>query len=205
MFVGCKTKKILSEHCISGKIMINKPTNSPIRELMQGYSDVLNKLTDREVVKTRNNPVGDYTEWLVQKAYGGELKGKSTKGYDLVRLEKGADDRSKCVKYQIKGRWLKDDNSNKQLSIIRDLDDNQFDYLIGVLFTNDFDVKGAWKIPHDLIRKHSYYSERQRGHIVHLRKPIICSDEVINITKCLQKAEDKSWHSEECDGGRERD
>lgn len=36
-------------------------------ELLQAHGAVIDELIQREVVRTRNNPIGDYTEWLVCK------------------------------------------------------------------------------------------------------------------------------------------
>ena len=146
---------------------------------MLDYSNILEQLTDGCVVKTRNNPVGDYTEWLVHKAYGGDLKGKSTKGYDLESDRK---------KYQIKGRWLSKSTSSKQLSIIRGLGEKRFDYLIGVYFDKEFNVEEAWEIPHCVIKRHKpHYSESQGGHILYLQGDILRRKGVKDITECLTR------------------
>ena len=39
-------------------------------ELMNMYAEILAELNSRKVVRTYNNPVGDYAEWLVAEKLG---------------------------------------------------------------------------------------------------------------------------------------
>ena len=147
-----------------------------ITELLREYANILETLKERGVVKTRNSPVGDYTEWLVAKAFRVERETPSKPGYDL---------KVDGEKYQIKGRWLRQDRSNRQLSIIRNLHKNQFHFLIRVLFDDKFNVKEAYKIPHSIIDKYAAHSSYQNGHILHLTA--ITKDATVDeITECLQ-------------------
>lgn len=42
-------------------------------ELLAGYASRLAELRRRGVLRTNNPPAGDYAEWLVQRALGGNL------------------------------------------------------------------------------------------------------------------------------------
>ena len=64
-------------------------------ELLQLHSSIIEELKQRGVVRTKNNPVGDYTEWLVARGLGLDLANNSSAGYD------GIDDVGS--KIQIKG------------------------------------------------------------------------------------------------------
>ena len=64
-------------------------------ELLQLQASVIDELKARGVVRTKNNPLGDYTEWLVAKALGLELATNSAAGYDATDAD--------GVRYQIKG------------------------------------------------------------------------------------------------------
>ena len=44
-----------------------KDMEEEIKKLLQTHGDVIEKLVRFGVVKTRNNPIGDYTEWLVRR------------------------------------------------------------------------------------------------------------------------------------------
>ena len=61
----------------------------------------------RGVVRTKNNPVGDYAEWLVTTTFGLALAGKSSAGFDAT------DDDG--TTYQIKARRVTPDNPSRQL------------------------------------------------------------------------------------------
>lgn len=39
-------------------------------ELLSLHSEILAELHSRGVIRTKNNPVGDYAEWLVSEALG---------------------------------------------------------------------------------------------------------------------------------------
>ena len=96
-------------------------------------------------------------------------------------------------KYQVKGRWLRQDHSNRQLSIFRNLKDKEpkFDFLIAVFFDDTFNVTKAYKIPHRIVRKHAKPNSRQGGHILNstAMKAVIGDDAVVPMTELLQAAQ----------------
>ena len=150
-----------------------------IPELLRCFANILDELKERKVVRTRNNPVADYAEWLVTQQFGLSLERSSKRGYDAI------DQNGK--RYQIKSRRLDPTNESKVLSVIRNLETNEFDYLIGVLFNRDFTVKEAYKIPHSVIREHARFSEHVNGHILHLQGEVLTAPGVENITEVLGK------------------
>ena len=150
-----------------------------VSKLLRCFADILDELKERKVVRTRNNPVADYAEWLVAQQLGLLLERNSKRGYD-------ATDQS-GERYQIKSRRLDPTNESKVLSVIRNLDAGEFDYLVGVLFNRDFTVKEAHKIPHGVIREHARFSELQNGYILHLQGEILTAPGVENITEVLGK------------------
>ena len=104
-------------------------------DLLKLHTSVIDELKARKVVRTKNNPIGDYTEWVISHALRLELSSKSSKGYD------GID--KKGIKYQIKGRQVTPENPSKQLGAIRNLKGKAFDYLIAVIFDKDFRISNA--------------------------------------------------------------
>ncbi len=148
-----------------------------VPELLRCFADILDELKERKVVRTRNNPVADYAEWLVAQKLGLMLERNSKRGYDAV------DQNGK--RYQIKSRRLDPTNESTQLSVIRNLEAGDFDYLVGVLFNRDFTVKEACRIPHSVIKQHSRFSEHVNGYILHLKGKILTALGVENITKVL--------------------
>ena len=49
-------------------------------ELLQTRGAVIDELRRRGVVRTANNPIGDYTEWLVCNRLGLEIQGNNQAG-----------------------------------------------------------------------------------------------------------------------------
>ncbi|MBA7613577.1 hypothetical protein ES703_20828 [subsurface metagenome] len=150
-----------------------------IPELLRCFANILDELKERKVVRTRNNPVADYAEWLVAQQLGLSLERNSKRGYDAI------DQSGTC--YQIKSRRLDPTNKSKQLSVIRRLDAGEFDYLVAVLFNRDFTVKEAYKVPHGVIKEHARFSELQNGHILQLQGEVLTAPGVENITEVLGK------------------
>ena len=46
-------------------------------QLLQCFADILDELKERRIVRTRNNPVADYAEWLVTRQLGLSLERSS--------------------------------------------------------------------------------------------------------------------------------
>lgn len=119
------------------------------KELLQITGKVLDELSVRQFVRTNNNPVSGYTEWLVSQRLGLTLCGNSEKGFD-------ATDKS-GVKYEIKARRVTPTNKSRQLSAIRDIEGEHFDFLIAVVYNKDFEVILALKIPRTIVVAKSSY------------------------------------------------
>ena len=153
---------------------------SPV-ELMNMYAGILAELNRRGVVRTYNSPVGDYAEWLVAEKLNLRLEPNAKKGYDAYDKASGA-------RFQIKSRWERGAPSpqSRELNVIRNFDDGQFDYLIAIIFDKYFSVKEAYMIPHGAIRRYARYNRHQNGHILFAMGPLLCDAEVENITDCFR-------------------
>ena len=143
------------------------------KEMLRFYASVIDELKRRKIVRTRNNPVGDYTEWLVSKTLGFELANNSVSGYDATDAD--------GTRFQIKGRQVTPDNRSPQLSDIRKLDAKHFDYLIAVIFDGDFNVIEAVQIPHEIVGKYASYKKHVNAHILHVREDILTDPHVRTI------------------------
>ena len=73
-----------------------------------------------------------------------------------------------------------------QLGAIRNLEGNTFDFLIGIIFNQDFTVSYAAQIRHKNIQKYAKYRTHTNAHIMQLRKTILDDKEVVDITNILQ-------------------
>ncbi len=138
----------------------------------------MDELKTRGVVRTLNNPVSDYAEWLVAKKMDLKLVSNSNSGYDAKDVYGN--------RFQIKSRRLSPKKNSRQLSVIRKLNSNEFDYLIGVVFNKDFTVEEAYKIPRSVIGKFAPFNEHQNGHILHLRGDVLKAQDVENITNIIK-------------------
>lgn len=119
------------------------------KELLCLFGSILDELQSRGIVITSNNPVSGHTEWLVSSRLKLKLAGNSEKSFDAT------DD--KGVRYEIKARPVTPNNKSRQLSAIRDIEGGHFDFPIAVVYSKDFDVILALKIPRSVVvSKYSY-------------------------------------------------
>ena len=123
-------------------------------ELLRTHAAIINELIDRNVVKTRNNPVGDYTEWLVSTRLGLQLQQNSKASFDAIDTD--------GTRYQIKGRRAI--GTRIQFSAIRNLEAKGFDYVIGVAFNDDYSIRLALQLPHRLIPEFAKYQAHTNAH-----------------------------------------
>jgi hypothetical protein len=147
-----------------------------IKELLKLQASITDELKDRKVVRTKNNPLGDYTEWLVGNALGLELQTNSKAGYDGI-AENG-------IRVQIKGRRITPENKSRQLSAIRKYEEKDFDDLAAVIFDENFEIIDAVLIPHEVVGEYVSYREHVNAHILILKGPILCDPRV----KCIKQA-----------------
>jgi hypothetical protein len=138
-------------------------------ELLRAHGAILDELRRREIVRSANNPVSDLAELLFCRAYPDWTREEnSASGHDAVD--------SAGMRYQIKARRLHKLNNSRQLSALRNLSKDPFDFLAGVLFDENFGVYRAAIIPLAVIK------ERAK-HVVHTNSGrFLLRDEIWNIT-----------------------
>ncbi|HET8815157.1 MAG TPA: hypothetical protein VFM51_09410 [Solirubrobacterales bacterium] len=147
-----------------------------ISDLLGIYGQVLHELNQRKVIRSANAPTGDYAEWLVQRALGGELQPNSNKSADLIVRRK---------KIQIKARVLSDPEKSgqRQLSPFRSWD---FDDAVIVLFNHRYTVRRATRIKVDELKAAAREDRWVSGHRVIARDALL--DRGRDITENLQDA-----------------
>ncbi|MGY8810561.1 MAG: DUF6998 domain-containing protein [Pseudomonadales bacterium] len=146
------------------------------KELLQLQASVTNELKARGIVRTQNNPLGDYTEWLVAKALNFELQANSKAGYDGVTKD--------GVRIQIKGRRVTPTNNSRQLSAIRKYAEGDFDALAAVIYDEHFNIIEALLIPHAVVGDYARFSKHVNAHILILKGPILSDPRV----QCIKQA-----------------
>lgn len=123
------------------------------------YRAILAELRSRGVVRTENAPAGDYAEYLVAAAFGGELAPNSEKSWD-VRLSNG-------THLQVKARVVSNPprRSQRQLSPFRSFD---FDAAVIVFLDEvDYAVSRAVEVPRAVVEANATYNTHVNGHILH--------------------------------------
>jgi hypothetical protein len=149
-------------------------------ELLSLYGALLCELRDRGITRSANNPVADYTEWLAARALGLTLGTKSTAGYDGVC--------ARGFKYEVKGRRRTPQNDSVQLSQIRGLDEQHFDFLIGVIYRQDFSIDYAAQIPYDVVVERAAYRAHTNASVFQLRPDVLRDPRVTDITQRMVDA-----------------
>ena len=153
-------------------------------QLLKLHSDIMNELRRREIIRTSNNPTGDYAETLFQKAFDWTLERNSSSGHDATS--------KKGDRYQIKGRRMNSRRPSRQLGVIRNLESKKFDYLAGVLFNEDYSVHRAIVIPQvQLLKMKSRFSNYVNGQIFYLHDDTWKIAGVEDVTSKLRDAAKK--------------
>lgn len=135
----------------------------------------MKELRQRGVIRSENNPVGDYGEYLVAKKLRLQLVENSTAHFDAIDPKTG-------LKYQIKSRRSTAlHNRERNLGVIRSLNKADFDFVVAVLFDDYFRVIEIYKIPKSVVKKFAKYSKHQNGHILSLRGEILQDKKVIKL------------------------
>ncbi len=151
-----------------------------VTQLMARYGALLRELRTRGVTRTDNNPVSDYAEALVARAFSLERGHGATRGYDA----RDADG----IRYQVKARRLSPIYNNRQLGTIRALDQDRFDVLVGVLFEEDFAIRRAAAIPITVVRDRARSVGYVNGASFYLNDDVWLVPGVKDVTADLQKA-----------------
>jgi len=146
-------------------------------ELLQMFAGVIDELKTRGLVRTTNNPVADYTEWLVTSKLKLDLLGNSRAGCDAT----GCDG----VKYQIKGRRVAPNAKSIQLSALRNLSKKPFDFLVAVIYEQDFSIRHALQVPYEVVMEKSTYQAHTNSHLFHIRPSLLSDSRVQDISQKL--------------------
>ena len=149
--------------------------------LLRRYSEVMQELRARGIVRSSNGPGADYAEGLVAKAFELELASASTAGYD------GVDRRGR--KFEVKCRRLTPHNGSRQLSAIRGLEGKHFEVLAGVLFDSNFKVIRAALVPYEVVKEHASFVRATNSWKFMLRDSVWSLPGVKDITSELRQAQ----------------
>jgi len=126
------------------------------QELLCGSLEIKKQLIDIGVASNLTDPVGNYAEYLVLQAFGGEKTGNGTAGCDLI-------DRN-GRKIEVKGR-VKKHSTYKPKTYINDsnVSNKKFDYLVYIVFDNDFNIEYAFGVTNNNFKKLADYVEHKNS------------------------------------------
>lgn len=157
--------------------MIELSRLTPI-ELLKLHAEIGEELRTRGITRSSNNPTGDLAEYLFCEAFGWRRSGNSNANVDAI----GEDG----IRYQIKGRRITRHSRSRQLSAIRDLAGAHFDFLAGVLFSEDYSILRAAIIPRAIAEERASFVERTNSHRFLLRDDLWEASQVRDVTEQLQ-------------------
>src|SRR5436309_8455473 len=145
------------------------------RELLALHAQIAEELRTRGITRSSNNPTGDLAEYLFCKAFGWKQAGNSNANIDAIGDPGG-------IRYQVKGRRMTRRNHSRQLSAIRDLGSARFDFLAGVLFSEDYSIVRAAIIPRAVVVERASFVSHTNSHKFLLRDDVWDAPGVRNVT-----------------------
>jgi hypothetical protein len=148
--------------------------------LFSFYRDILVELKSRGVIRTENAPAGDYAEYLVATALGGQLATNAEKSWDV---------RANGEKLQVKTRVVSDPArpDQLQLSVFRSFG---FDFAVIVLLSAaDYTVVRASKVPRRVVESSAPYRKHVNGNVLFARPEIMGHPDATDLTAVLRAAQ----------------
>jgi hypothetical protein len=147
-------------------------------ELLKRHSAVMDELRRRDIVRSANSPISDLAEVLCCRAFNWTREGNSVSGHDAVD--------GLGRRYQIKARQIGTSRSTRQLSAIRNLDQDPFDVLAGILFDRDFTVHRAALVPIAVVKQRSTWSKHTNSRIFYLVEDVWAERGVVDVSAELR-------------------
>jgi hypothetical protein len=146
--------------------------------LLALHAQIADELRSRGITRSSNNPTGDLAEYIFCKAFGWKQSSNSNPSIDATDFG--------GIRYQVKGRRMTRYNNSRQLSAIRNLAGAHFDFLAGVLFSEDYTVMRAALIPHSVALKKASFVEYTNSHKFLLRDDVWDAAGVRDVTAELR-------------------
>ncbi|MFZ0333397.1 MAG: hypothetical protein WAN10_02400 [Candidatus Acidiferrales bacterium] len=154
------------------------------RELLYLYDDVLQELRRRKIVRSGTNPVGELARYLATRAL--ELKVSRDSPMEPEFLDADGE------RYQIRGRRVTRTSQSASFSLGHELEDASFTHLIGIVFTEDFEILRAGVVPMKIVRNKAILKKGLRGGWrFELNDEVLEQGEVKNITQEVRAVVDR--------------
>ena len=147
-------------------------------DLFSLYRAILSELKSRGVIRTENAPVGDYAEYLVATALGGQLAPNSEKSWDVL----GSDGE----KLQVKARVVSDPAGPGQLQLSPFRSFGFDSAVIVLLSATDYAVPRASKVPRSVVESSAIYRKHVNGKVLFARPEIMGHPDASDLTETLR-------------------
>jgi hypothetical protein len=153
---------------------VRELSSATTAELFAVYAAVLRELLRRKIVRTSNAPAGDYAEYLVAEALGGQLAPNSEKSWDVVTTD--------GRHLQVKSRVVSAPRNlgQRQLSPLRSF---EFDDLVIVLFGADYSVWRAALLPKEIAQDASVYRSHVNGRVLFATDGLLARPQSLDLTE----------------------
>lgn len=152
-----------------------------VRQLLRLYSRILTELIGRGVLRSRNAPAGDLAEFIVAKAYRGDLAPPSEKSWD-VRAADG-------TSLQVKCRVV--EPGRRRTHVYSPFRSWSFDACVFVsLNSATYDIEQAVEVPVDQVRTIARASSWVAGHRITVSQIRAGVDGAVDVTDRLREAYD---------------
>lgn len=121
-------------------MMDYNPSKRTAPQLLGDWAAIMRELAARDVIRTNNNPLGDIAELVVASHFGGERGSFSQAGWDVITPA--------GEKVQVKSLREVPGKKRTNFSPISDTD---YDFVVLVIFDEDFRVTQALRLDRDLV------------------------------------------------------
>lgn len=139
------------------------------RELLRLEGEIIGELLRRDLVRTRNKPLGDIAERVVRHARGGHLEPNSAKSHDITTPT--------GVRIQVKAMSVSPGSVSGQFSAFRSFD---FDTAVFLVFLADtFELIQAREVTAAEVEASSRFSRHTNASTVTYRKMGGLGDDVL--------------------------
>ena len=158
------------------------PTQQPVPStgrLLADYRRILAELRDRGVLRTNNALTGDYAEYLVARAFDGELAPNSERSWGVAT----SDGRRIQVKARISPAGS--DAGTRQLSVIRTWG---FHELAILLFADDYTLRQAALVPVEVAKQRARFVKHVNGYRLNANAALFATESVTDVTDLLREA-----------------
>jgi hypothetical protein len=146
--------------------------------LLRLWSRVMTELHDRGVVRSSNNPLGDYCEELVAAHYGVKPVGGSNAGFDLTTPEE--------VLVQVKSRRLTARRPHVgHFSVMHGFDEHSFDEVAAVVLNEDFTLREAWSVPWQACDRHKRWNKANQGWVLAYTRRFLADPDIRRLDLAL--------------------